>query len=90
MYNMRWRKKSLPSQVDKQVEAVSDLSSSKKNSNIETFYNLVRDREMRTIKPHQRYGQANFLAFALTMTEEVVQLEPKTCKEAMSSKETDH
>ena len=52
-------------------------------------YNLVRDRQKRVIKPPQRYGHAELTAFALTVAEEIVELDPRSYQEAMGSKEAD-
>lgn len=50
-------------------------------------YNLVRDRQMRVIKPSQRYGQAEMTAFALTVVEEEIEMKPKSYQDAIKSKE---
>lgn len=55
----------------------------------ETSYNPIRDRERRVINPPQRYGKIDLTTFALTVTEELIYLEPRTNQEAMESKEAD-
>lgn len=59
---------------------VSELSLSEQNTHVETSYILLRDRDRRIIIPPQGYGQTEFLAFVLTVVEDIVQLEAKTYK----------
>lgn len=59
-------------QETKKTKKASEISSSNLNRIVELTYNLVRDKERRIVKPPQRYGQADLLAFALKMANEVV------------------
>ncbi|KAH9728046.1 hypothetical protein KPL70_008880 [Citrus sinensis] len=48
-------------------------------------YHLVRDRERRQIRPPQRYGYADLIAYALAASHEVEEDEPTSYREAMKS-----
>ncbi|KAE8715970.1 hypothetical protein F3Y22_tig00110156pilonHSYRG00076 [Hibiscus syriacus] len=50
-------------------------------------YNLVRDRQRRTIRPPDRYGHADLISYALNIAEEIEEAEPKNFKEALKSKD---
>nr|CAN69096.1 hypothetical protein VITISV_025437 [Vitis vinifera] len=50
-------------------------------------YSLARDRQKRQVKPPKRYGQAEMTTFALSVAEEIVDMEPKTNQEAINSDE---
>ncbi|KAH9770981.1 hypothetical protein KPL71_012549 [Citrus sinensis] len=52
-------------------------------------YQLVRDREIRVIKPPKRYAHADLIAFALTTIYELDLDEPKTCSEAVRGNESE-
>ena len=49
-------------------------------------YRLTRDREKRQVKPPNRYGYADLIAFAFTVADEVCTDEPKSYKEAITSR----
>nr|CAN70013.1 hypothetical protein VITISV_017116 [Vitis vinifera] len=53
-------------------------------------YSLARDRQKRQVKPPKKYGQAEMTTFALSVAEEIVDMEPKTYQEAINSNEADH
>ncbi|XP_041000938.1 secreted RxLR effector protein 161-like [Juglans microcarpa x Juglans regia] len=76
-----------PCNHETQVRKIEDSSSKVRKQGGENTYQLARDRERKVIKPPQRYGQVELTAFALTVAEEVIEMEPKTFKEAMASKE---
>ncbi|PNX72588.1 copia LTR rider, partial [Trifolium pratense] len=48
-------------------------------------YQLARDREMRVIKPSNRFGYADLICYALNADEEVQDSEPKNFREALES-----
>ena len=48
---------------------------------------LARDRTRRQIKPPEKFGYADLMAFSLVATSEVWDDEPKSYKAAMASKE---
>ncbi|KAE8716394.1 hypothetical protein F3Y22_tig00110121pilonHSYRG00025 [Hibiscus syriacus] len=48
-------------------------------------YNLVRDRQRRTIRPLERYGHADLISNALNVAEEIEEVEPNNFKEAMKT-----
>lgn len=50
----------------------------------DSSYNLVRDRERRQIRPPQRYGYADIIAYALSVEEEDQENDPINYKEAIS------
>ena len=52
-------------------------------------YSLARDRQKRQVKPPKKYGQAEMTTFALSVAEEIVDMEPKTYQEAINSNEAD-
>ena len=41
-------------------------------------YNLTRDRKRRSVKAPSRYGYADFMAYAFTVTKELIEDEPKS------------
>ena len=45
--------------------------------------------QKRQVKPPKRYGQAKMTTFALSVAEEIVDMEPKTYQEAINSNEAD-
>lgn len=61
-----------------EFELVSELSN----------YALVRDRERRVIKPSVMYGYADLIAFSLSVSEELDDLDPRTYLEAVKSKDS--
>ncbi|KAH9685060.1 hypothetical protein KPL70_013801 [Citrus sinensis] len=48
-------------------------------------YHLARDREMRHIKPPQRYGYTDLIAYALAASHEIDEDEPTSYREALKS-----
>ncbi|KAH9770122.1 Integrase catalytic domain-containing protein [Citrus sinensis] len=48
-------------------------------------YHLARDREMRQIRPLQRYGYADLIIYALAASHEIDKDEPTSYREAMKS-----
>ncbi|KAH9743535.1 hypothetical protein KPL70_003339 [Citrus sinensis] len=48
-------------------------------------YHLAKDREMRQIRPPQRYGYADLIAYALAASHEIDEDEPTSYKEAIKS-----
>ncbi|KAL6328338.1 hypothetical protein AAG906_034481 [Vitis piasezkii] len=52
-------------------------------------YSLARDKQKRQVKPPKRYGQVEMTTFALSVAEEIVDMEPKTYQEAINSNEAD-
>lgn len=54
------------------------------------WYLLVRDRAKRTSKPIQRYGHADFIAYALLVSETIDMNKLKTFTEAMSTGHAKH
>ncbi|KAE8700517.1 hypothetical protein F3Y22_tig00110556pilonHSYRG00215 [Hibiscus syriacus] len=52
-------------------------------------YNLVRDRQRRTIRPPERFGHADMISYALSVAEEIEEADPNNYKEALKSKERD-
>ena len=50
-------------------------------------YRLTRDIEKRQVKPPSKYDYANLIAFAFTVTDEVSTDEPKSYKEAITSRD---
>ncbi|RVW60778.1 Retrovirus-related Pol polyprotein from transposon TNT 1-94 [Vitis vinifera] len=52
-------------------------------------YSLARDKQKRQVKPLKRYGQVEMTTFALSVAEEIVDMEPKTYQEAINSNEAD-
>ncbi|KAH9736687.1 Integrase catalytic domain-containing protein [Citrus sinensis] len=48
-------------------------------------YHLVRDKERRQIRPPQRYGYADLIAYTLTASHEIDEDEPTSYREAMKS-----
>ena len=52
-------------------------------------YSLARDRQKREVKPPKRYGQVEMTTFALSVAEEIVDMELKTYQEAINSNEAD-
>ncbi|KAL5576887.1 hypothetical protein UlMin_018586 [Ulmus minor] len=51
-------------------------------------YQLTRDRSKRQVKPTQRFGYSDFVAFALISFQELTEVEPKTYLEAIKGKQT--
>ena len=48
-------------------------------------YSIARDRERRTIKPPQKYGEADLVAYALSVVDNIESSEePSTYEEAVS------
>ena len=48
-------------------------------------YSIVRDREMRIIKPPQKYGEVDLVAYALSVTDNIESSEePSTYEKAVS------
>ena len=48
-------------------------------------YVIVRDRERRTIKPPQKYGEADLVAYALSVADNIESKEePSTYEKAVS------
>ena len=48
-------------------------------------YSIAKDRERRTIKPPQKYGEADLVAYALSVTYNIESSEePSTYEEAIS------
>ncbi|KAE8692398.1 hypothetical protein F3Y22_tig00110839pilonHSYRG00037 [Hibiscus syriacus] len=45
-------------------------------------YNLVRDRQRRTIRPPERFGHADMISYALSVAEEIEEADPNNYKEA--------
>lgn len=52
-------------------------------------YNLVRDRERRQIRPPQRFGYADLIAYALNMELDDQGTDPSNYKEAIAGKDKD-
>ncbi|RVW41324.1 Retrovirus-related Pol polyprotein from transposon TNT 1-94 [Vitis vinifera] len=52
-------------------------------------YSLARDKQKRQVKPPKRYGQVEMTTFALSVAEEIVDMEPKTYQEVINSNEAD-
>ena len=50
-------------------------------------YNLTRDRERRLIKAPSRYGYADIMAYAFSVTEDMDTNEPKTYYDVVTSKD---
>ena len=48
-------------------------------------YHLTRDRERRHIRPPQRYGYADLIAYALAASHEIDEDEPTSYREAIKS-----
>ncbi|KAH9706111.1 hypothetical protein KPL70_012113 [Citrus sinensis] len=65
------------SEVEEESESIGSGSST---------YQLARDRKMRTIRPPKRYAVAHLIAYALSTAHEINDDEPKTCQEAITSK----
>ncbi|XP_062085979.1 uncharacterized protein LOC133792086 [Humulus lupulus] len=51
-------------------------------------YRLVRDRVRREIKPPERFGYADLIAYALNVAEEEIEQEPLSYKESVNSKDS--
>lgn len=51
-------------------------------------YNLARDKEMRQIRPPERYDYANLVVYALSVAEDIEVHEPWTYHEAITSGES--
>ena len=77
--------------VDKQVELKTFLVLDSDERSVPTAlipvqqYSISRDKEMRTIKPPQKYGEANLVAYALSVADNIeVSEKPSTYGEAVS------
>ena len=53
-------------------------------------YNLTRDRKRRSVKTPSRYGYADIMAYAFSVAEEMDTDEPKTYRDAVTSKDKEH
>ena len=49
--------------------------SHEENTKLDSSYNLAKDKPRRTIHPPQKYAQAKLIAFALTVAEELNEVE---------------
>ena len=77
--------------VDKQVEFETGLVPNSDEQSVPTTsvplqeYSIARDRERRTIKPPQKYGEANLVAYALSVADNIESSEElSTYEEAIS------
>ena len=61
--------------------------SHEENTKFDSPYSLDKDRPRRTIRPPQNYAQENLIAFALTVAEELDEVEPATYQEALKGNE---
>ena len=52
-------------------------------------YNLIRDREKRSIKAPSKYGYADIMTYAFSVAEDLNSNNPKTYLEAIACKEKD-
>lgn len=68
--------------LDKVEEEAQVINEDKETDN---DYLLARDISKRVIKPPQRLGYADLMAFALISTSEVLDAEPKEYKEVIRS-----
>ena len=50
-------------------------------------YSIARDRGRREVRPPLRYGFDNMVAYALSIADETIHDEPKSYKEAITSRE---
>ena len=77
--------------IDKQVEFETGLvpnldeQSAPTVSVLVQWYSVARDKERRTIKPPQKYGEADLVAYALSVADNIESSEePSTYEEAVS------
>lgn len=71
---------------DNHTKTIGRIMSETAEQSDDYGYNLVKDKEMRVIKPPQRFGQANLNTFALTITDDTIHLEPKNYKKTVEVK----
>ncbi|KAH9671115.1 hypothetical protein KPL70_017228 [Citrus sinensis] len=77
--------------VESESEADKNMSESEAESEDDQgdmSYQLVRDREIRVIRPLKRYAHADLIAFALTSAHELDTDEPRTYSEAVKGNES--
>ena len=70
----------IPDEVEEEAEDADEYEETVDN------YLLSRDRSRRVIKPPQRLGYADLIAYALISASEVLDDEPRDYKEAMKSR----
>lgn len=81
--------------VDKKIDKDQDLleqeiedqNEASSGDNPDNDYSLCRDRERKKIKPPQRFGYADMIAYALNAASMVTDEEPRSYEEAMESKD---
>ena len=54
-----------------------------------TSYNLIRDKEKRSVRAPSRYDYADIIAFTFSVAESINEDEPMTCYEAITNKDKD-
>ena len=69
------------------VVGSDDVQRSESTKSEGDFYQLVRDRKRRVIRPFKRYAVTDLIAYTLTATKEVNKEESRTYKEAMNNKD---
>ncbi|KAL3623657.1 hypothetical protein CASFOL_032473 [Castilleja foliolosa] len=72
--------------INQQPEDEEETENQNSDQSSDNDYQLVRDREKRTVKPTQRYGYADLIAYALSAE---CTSEPDTFEEAIHCKERD-
>ena len=70
---------------DQVEEEVKDAEDTEEDEEIINDYLLARDRPRRFVKPPQRLGYADLIAYALISASEVLDEEPRNYKEIMRS-----
>lgn len=73
-----------PDRVDR--DEVVDHSHGE-NTKLDSPYSLAKDKLGRTIRPLQKYAQANLIAFALTVAKELDEVELATYQEVLKGNE---
>ncbi|OAE27125.1 hypothetical protein AXG93_3984s1000 [Marchantia polymorpha subsp. ruderalis] len=68
------------------LEEIEELSDESQNKCLNS-YQLARNRHRRETRAPKRYGNSNLVAFALVAAEELEDLEPRSNREAMMSKD---
>ena len=67
------------------MNCITQMKSKKKQKLLMNDYLLSRDMSRRVIKPPQRFGYVDLIAYALNSTSEFLDKEPRDHKEFMRS-----
>ena len=71
----------LESSIQPELESTNQLESESESN--QEDYSLVKDRKMKVFKPFARYGYVELISFALNVSKEIEDLDPRPYSEAM-------